>query len=60
MGRTGCSRIGWLATGWPTPVVKLGITSSLNGGVMFHASLHTDDIFFLDPGSVYIQSFGYD
>ena len=29
--------IGWLATGWSASGVKLGITSSLDGGVMFDA-----------------------
>ena len=41
---TGWSRIGCLATGWSAPVVKLGITSSLDGGVMFDASIHADVI----------------
>ena len=30
--------------GWSAPVVKLGITSSLDGGVMFDASLQKDVI----------------
>ncbi len=41
---TGWSGIGWSATGGSAPVVKLGITSSLDGGVMFDASLHADVI----------------
>lgn len=33
-----------LETGWSASVVKLGITLSLDGGVIFDASLHGDVI----------------
>ena len=36
--------IGLLANGWSASVVKLGITSSLDGGAMFDTSLHADVI----------------
>ena len=41
---TSCSGISGLMTGSSARVVKLGITLSLNGGVMFDASLHADII----------------
>ena len=34
----------WLATDWSVYFVKLGITSSLDGGVIFDARLHADKI----------------
>ena len=35
---------GWSATGWSASVANLGITSSLDGGVMFDANVHADRI----------------
>ncbi len=42
--------IGLLANGWSASVVKLGITSSLDVGAMFDASLHADVIRRSHPG----------